>query len=487
MNVKLVALVVVGAVLGGPVFGQAVPTAPAPIAKRPGAVHGGKLIGFVPRHERLQAERGAVRPQQPVSPSTYYSKTDSQTAVASDQAGAVQAANYTVPMQDPAFGGSLGGDIVLDSSCACGNLGCSGSGGAHGYGLRSMIWGSAEYLYWTTNGVDTPALATTGLDGTLQDDAGVLGIAGTSTLFGGNELHEDERSGGRYSLGMWLTPDQRTGLEVTYLSLGDDSESFSTSIGTFPILARPFFNTDLDRQDSRLIEFPALVEGSLSIQSDTEFDAFEINFRKAGIRERGRTGDLLLGYRRASLDESLRIDEQTESLADANLGATFELFDQFLTENEFHGGQIGWSYQGQISDCWSLGFQAKVALGNTRSRVAIDGQTTVTDADANTSTNSGGLLTQDSNIGTFRDNSFSTISELGIWIRRDLPFGVKAKLGYNYFLWTDVAQAGGQIDSRVNPTQIPPSTLTGEARPRSSFDRSDFSAHGLSAGLEYQF
>ena len=47
--------------------------------------------------------------------------------------------------------------------------------------------------------------------------------------------------------------------------------------------------------------------------------------------------------------------------------------------------------------------------------------------------------------------------------------------------------AGEQIDLGINPTQIPPGSLVGEARPIFPFRDSDFWAQGLHFGVEFWF
>ena len=129
----------------------------------------------------------------------------------------------------------------------------------------------------------------------------------------------------------------------------------------------------------------------------------------------------------------------------------------------------------------------KVALGNTQSRVAVSGQTTTTSPTGDVTTNDGGLLTQQTNIGTVSGDEFSTLAEFGITLRRQFQCGFGISIGYSLLHWSEVAMAGDQIDRNVNPTQIPPGSLDGPAVPALPFARGDFTAHGITAGLEYSF
>src|SRR6476659_9640207 len=52
------------------------------------------------------------------------------------------------------------------------------------------LWGGAEYLLWWVEGQRIPALVTTSPPGTPLAQAGVLGLPGTSALFGHSRMNE---------------------------------------------------------------------------------------------------------------------------------------------------------------------------------------------------------------------------------------------------------------------------------------------------------
>ena len=58
------------------------------------------------------------------------------------------------------------------------------------------------------------------------------------------------------------------------------------------------------------------------------------------------------------------------------LNGTTTVFDDFVTENDFHGADIG-AVLGLYRGPCLLDVTTKVALGNMRERVTIDGSTTV--------------------------------------------------------------------------------------------------------------
>jgi hypothetical protein len=63
-----------------------------------------------------------------------------------------------------------------------------------------------------------------------------------------------------------------------------------------------------------------------------------------------------------------------------------------------------------------------------------------------------------------------------------------ASLGYTFLYWSNVARAGDQVDTTVNPTLIPPVVApTGPARPAVTFQQSGLWAQGIQLGLELIF
>ena len=334
--------------------------------------------------------------------------------------------------------------------------------------------------------MNAPPLATTSPDGTPSNQAGVLGEAGTKILFGNSGLNDRARTGGQFTLGTWLDCRQCRGFELTYLFLGANTDSFLASNNDISILARPFFNVQNNSQDARRIAFPGEVSGALDIQSNTELQVFEALFRSAGKRVPSQRIDYLLGYRFAELEDQIGIRETTVALAAPIAGTSFDLLDDFRTRNTFHGGEVGVVIACQEDTCWSCEMVAKLALGSTQSRASVFGETTTTVGGASTTTQAG-LLAQSTNSGTFEQSSFSTVSEVGITLKRHLYCGPTVTFGYTFLHWSDVARAGDQIDLGINTSQIPPGTLTGTARPAFPFANTGFWAQGIRFGIEHSY
>ncbi|MCG8653146.1 MAG: BBP7 family outer membrane beta-barrel protein [Pirellulales bacterium] len=347
------------------------------------------------------------------------------------------------------------------------------------------FWAKAEYLYWHTRGMSLPALVTTSAAGTVQDDAGVLGISTTSVIHGNERIVDDGISGGRLQLGGWLNHGRTVGFDFIYTGLGDQDESLVASSTAFPILARPFLNVDSGQQDSRLLGFPNVVSGNVAIDATTEYQVLELLVRRAISQDWPTPTSFVYGYRFSELEDSLIINDFSTSLAGATAGATVAITDEFRSRNTFHGFEVGLLTDFQLSSCWQVSLAGKVAFGETDSVTTIRGRTVSTNATGDVTTTSGGLLTQNTNIGRFETNSHGVQQDLSISLRRYLECGVTLNVGYGIHRWIDVARSGEQIDLAVNPTQIPPGTLTGDARPQFLDAKSDFIAQGLTLGLEY--
>ncbi len=350
----------------------------------------------------------------------------------------------------------------------------------------SSGWVRAEYLGWGSEGMSVPPLATSSPTGTASTSAGVIGAAGTQIILGDSEIVGQLRSGGRFEAGAWLNADAVDGISFSYTFLDEASKRFSGNQTTQPILARPFFNVGTGDQDSRLINFAGLVQGSLQIQAASTLQSASFDYRGRAYESPFMRWDFLLVYRFASLSDNVTIRELTTSLSGATNGQTFSLVDSFDVKNRFHGCEFGFASTERITSLWSGDMVAKAAIGGVFSTGRVFGQTDVTDNGVLT-TSEGGLLALGSNSGTHRDTDFGALWDLGFRLRRTISPSTALIVGYDWFLWTSVQRAGDQIDLQVNTSQIPPGSLSGEARPRYPASGSAYWAQGLSCGLEARY
>jgi hypothetical protein len=363
---------------------------------------------------------------------------------------------------------------------------------------------------WWTKGMSIPPLVTTSPEDTDRDDAGVLGITGTEVVFGDTRILEETRSGGRLVVGAWRDPCRMFGVEGEYLALGNVGSQFEATSDGDPILARPFYNALTREQDSELVAYPGVVEGTVGVSAVGRFTSAGVRFRWNRWCDQhcaqpmcGPSGccldaccpgyerwDLILGYRFMRVDESLNIWEDLVS-NDPDLPADFRILDIFDTENDFHGGEFGLVYETQYNR-WSLEMLAKIALGNSHQVVYIDGSTDIDyqDFDFSESYNSG-ILTQRTNIGTYSRDRFAVVPEVGATLGYQLNRRLKFTFGYSFIYWSRVARPGDQIDLVLNPNLFAPEKEDAEPfgpdRPAFAWHDTGFWAQGMSFGLEYRW
>ena len=275
-------------------------------------------------------------------------------------------------------------------------------------------------------GMNLPPLVTTSPNGTPQVDAGVLGEDGTEILYGGHTSGSNIRSGGRLTFGRWFDPCQRLGIEGDYFKLEDERTGFTQTSTGDPILARPFYDVTTGQESSELVAFPNVIQGTVSAEHVTRLEG-------AGVRAMwnlacgdgcgtscitccpvptGYRFDALLGYRVLRLVDDVHVVEDLVSTDTAQPAGAFIVRDSFQTENQFHGVDFGTSLR-FCKGCFTLDLLSKLALGNVRSRIDIDGSTVITQK-GQAETFQGGLLAQRTNIGSYEFNEFAAVPELGV-------------------------------------------------------------------------
>ncbi len=354
---------------------------------------------------------------------------------------------------------------------------------AHG-----RLWFRGEALLWWLKGGQTPPLLTTSPASTPLNQAGVLGQPGTEILVGDEESNQGLHAGARLSFGTWFGCCEESGVEFSYMVLGQNRQSGSGASTGDPILARPFFNTTTGAEDSHVIAYPDVSNGTFAASSTENFQGVEALWRRAVVRGGDGRVDLLLGYRFNRLTDGLEIADSVTSSGSASIappGTTISTADSFHTQNDFNGGELGFSTQWRRGR-WSLESLLKTGIGATHTQVIIKGSTKVFVDGTPTSISDGGLLALPSNIGTHDASQFSMMPEIGFTLACDVTPHLKASVGYTLLYWSNVGRPGDQIDLNVDTNQLPPPIATGE-KPAFALHTSDFWAQGVNLGLDYRF
>jgi hypothetical protein len=304
-----------------------------------------------------------------------------------------------------------------------------------------------------------------------------------TVLFGNQTLNTGLHAGSRMAFGLWLDNCEESGLEFSYLLLGENTQTYTNSSVGVPILARPFFDVSTGAESSHVIAYPNApnaTSGTFNASSTENFQGAEALWRRAIVRGNDGRIDFLAGYRYQSLTDGLEIADV------ANTGGTtasISVADSFHTRNDFNGADLGFSTQWHRNR-WTLDTLLKMGIGQTHSEVLINGGTVVN----STVVYQGGLLAQQSNIGLHDSQQFSVMPEIGFTLGYDLSPRLKATLGYSLLYWSNVARPGDQIDLNIDSRQFPPAQAGGPfEKPAFVLHTSDFWAQGVNLGLDYRF
>jgi hypothetical protein len=216
--------------------------------------------------------------------------------------------------------------------------------GYYDYREESPLWMRAEYLYSCLGDRSLPALVTTSPNGTLRAEAGVLGEPDTALLAGGSSELSTPGVRGFFGirLGHWFDHLGHSELETSLMWLGEDTGSTHGPSTGDPILARPFFDTSSGNQNSSLVAFPGVVDGSVSTEVSSEIHSLGVLVRRNLSCSQHWRIDGVAGYRYFKLREKLAVEENlTVAPVDAANLPTFIGRSEYLsTRNYFHGGEV---------------------------------------------------------------------------------------------------------------------------------------------------
>jgi hypothetical protein len=354
-----------------------------------------------------------------------------------------------------------------------------------------QFWVGMEYLAWNVKGDRLPPLVTTSPAGTPLPQAGVLGAAGTTVLFGNSSVNDGWRSGGRLTAGYWFDPQHRTGIEASFFGLEQASTGFSASSSGAQILARPFTDATTNLPNSALIGFPGLASGSVAATETSRLYGAGGIYRQEIGSATGSWGterfSFLIGYRFLYSSDRLDISSTSAAAAGGPFPPGFAVTpsDSFRASSSFNGLDLG--VAGEFArGPWMLEWRAKVALGANQNEAQVNGSTATTVGGVST-TLPGGLLALSSNIGNTSQTRFAAVPDLALKAGYQFAPGWRVTASYELLYWTGVQRAGGLIDTTVNPSLLPPPVAGGPLRPQAQFDTSSLLAQGFGFGISHEF
>jgi hypothetical protein len=328
------------------------------------------------------------------------------------------------------------------------------------------VYGSVDYLYWSVKAQPVP--------GNLN-----LSLANQSAMI---PLQNQDLNGLRSYLGVWLTPAHNLSLEGGYLFLGSRGTNNSQFFPPVPLTIKPIFD--------------GIVMDSTQAAASTSFQEAELNLRYQACRFRcgpfaGHL-DLLGGFRFVDLSEALTIGGTTvfgtapTLLSNANITTT----DTFGTHNHLFAGQFGTDV-GLNWGRWGVNAYGKLALGDNRETVTINGNTVVTGPPVLGNFNvPGGFFAQTSNIGSYRHDEFSIFPETGVNLSFQLCDHCRLAVGYTFAYFYHVVRPGEQIDPTAGGAARPPLAFLGGAAPQpvfNNFNETPFWAQGINLTVEVNY
>jgi hypothetical protein len=313
---------------------------------------------------------------------------------------------------------------------------------------------------------------------------GALGQPGTTILADSNPFLEHLRSGARFTATGWLTDEpERLGVQASYFIMQQAVTGFAATsqgnAGDAPVLARPFFNVGLGREDALLVANTGLLAGSTNLGFSTRLMGADASllYNVSGYNRYGPNLFLLAGPRFLRFDERYASTDTSTDLATSN---TSMISDNFGTSNLFYGGQVGAQFRYRLERL-TFDLTGKVAAGVNDQTLTINGFSSVTNpttgllASANQ-----GLFAQQSNIGQYTHRAISVMPELGLKLHLDVTDNVRFSLGYGYLNMSHVARPGDQLDRNATVGAGFP------ARP-TSIAETNFWTQYFSFGLELVF
>jgi hypothetical protein len=369
------------------------------------------------------------------------------------------------------------------------------------------FWVDAQYLHFWFKEAPIPVpLLTGGIPPLIASQGfGVLNQPGTQVLIGNETIDQGQTDGARITVGGWLDPyhypgKQDIGFEASYFVLpriSAERTNGADATGT-PLLARPVIDASTGQETSLVVAAPGLFGSTadgFSVHTSTEMWGAEANVFMPLIGTCHLMVGGLLGFRYLNLEESLEISQNSTPL---NKGAAFfngmplmpgqtlNIFDDFETRNNFYGGQVGANLSFHYNRL-SINATGKVALGTIHQVVEISGNTSV-NLGGVTQSVPGGLLALPSNSGGFGHYVFAVAPEGSLTIGYQITENIHFNCGYTFMSINNVVRPGQQIDRTIDATALPTSQTFGQptltpGHPAFEFQRSDFWAQGLSAGI----
>jgi hypothetical protein len=362
-------------------------------------------------------------------------------------------------------------------------------------------WVTAEVLLWWNRSTQVPPLVTT----SSPQFNGILGQGDTRTLLGGS-FGSTYHVGARFGFGHWFDDYGCRGMDAHVFWVAPSTATFAASDPPLPLLARPFFNTNPNVMmpnvgvgpTAEVIAGPGVATGTVVANLKSTVWGADVNYRRFLAGTPLARIDGLIGYRYLDVHEDLTISESFERIPGSNpmVGVPAQsgvITDQFRTENQFHGGQIGLASTVQRGR-WSLDGRSTIAFGTVFQTVQINGGQVLAFPNGTIQTAQGGLLAvPGTNIGRFSQARFAVVPEVGVNLGYQLTQRTRLFVGYNFLYLSSAVRPGNVIDTNIDAARVPNllqpgvGVPAGPVHPVPLLHTSGYFIQGISFGMMYRW
>jgi hypothetical protein len=336
----------------------------------------------------------------------------------------------------------------------------------------SPVWIEGEYLLWTIKKNLLPAPLVT--QGSFSDPiVGALEQPGTNIKLGKQHIDMGCMNGIQVTIGSWLNLSQQTGLEASYFLLPTTTtkKSLRTSgeIGS-PSYAVPINDitglwglNGVPGESIYLLPGPLGAmpgfHGDFNLKLSSQFQGAQLNAVYRMAKWHFFRLNAITGFRWLQLKEQLKFQVSTHTVPNFPFGFSFsDTKDNFKTDNDFYGGQIGVD-TGHTSRHFDLKGVLQMGLGAILETIHIHGSSKTSNGNLfyetkNTAneTLKGGIFAQKTNIGTHRPQVFAAVFDANIQANLKILRYLELGAGYSFLWISKLARPGKQIDRKINPT-----------------------------------
>ena len=357
---------------------------------------------------------------------------------------------------------------------------------------------SAEALLWWFKSSPTPVPLVA--DGAFNDPDFPAKI-----LLGDDERNTNPNPGFRFTAG--YAPGGAWGIEGSVLYIPTRSSSASVASSGQPgstDLIIPYIDAITGRETGSELSLSPSYRGEAHEELKNSLVGAELNGTWALAKGPGWQVNLLGGFRWLRLRETYTITTSSPFIVPHAIDV-WDTTDKFDAFNNFYGAQLGARARYDWGP-WFLSASLKVGLGAMRQTVEIDGSLVTNDFSlaplpppgqpaqfGAPQKYIGGYWALPSNIGEHNRTVFAVVPEAGLNVGYQITPRMAVFAGYTFLYTNSVVRPGNQVSRTLNTTQnvawVGETSLSpeGPAQPSFKFRSSDFWAHGLNAGLGFQF